>query len=88
MGFKTAATIQAELNRMAPPAREAMLGTLLAELIAHNNALVADLTALRTQYNGLLTKLDADAGVTDTNYNVLRAMAAPTATTIGDLASR
>lgn len=88
MGVKPAATVQAELNRMAPPAREAMLGTLLAELIANNNALVADLTALRTQYNGLLTKLDADAGVTDTNYTALRSMAAPTATTLGDLAAR
>lgn len=27
-----------------------------------------DLTELRTQFNALLAKLDADGGVTDTNY--------------------
>ena len=31
----------------------------------------ADLTALRTAHNTLATKLDNDAGVTDTNYNSL-----------------
>lgn len=32
------------------------------------DAALADLTALRTAFNTLVTKLNADAGVTDTNY--------------------
>lgn len=43
-----------ELNRMNPASNHAMLGDLLEEIITKQNALVA--------------KLDADAGVTDTNY--------------------
>lgn len=43
-----------ELNRMNPAANHAMLGDLLNEIIAKHNALAA--------------KLDADAGVTDTNF--------------------
>lgn len=42
------------LNRMNPAANMARLGTLLEEMI--------------TQHNDVLAKLDADAGVTDTNY--------------------
>lgn len=34
----------------------------------------ADLEALRTKHNATLTKLDLDAGVTDTNYNSLHAV--------------
>lgn len=43
-----------ELNRMAPAAAHAKLGDITDELINKHNALCA--------------KLDADAGVTDTNY--------------------
>jgi hypothetical protein len=32
------------------------------------DAALADLTALRTAFNTAMTKLNADAGVTDTNY--------------------
>ncbi|MGE0383417.1 MAG: hypothetical protein AB7N65_14205 [Vicinamibacterales bacterium] len=32
------------------------------------NAVLADLTALRTAVTAITAKLDADAGVTDTNY--------------------
>ena len=39
--------------------------------------LVALTTELRTDFNAVLTKLDADAGVTDTNYSATRAIAAP-----------
>lgn len=39
-------------------------------------ALVAELTAIRTAYATLTAKLDADAGVTDTNYTSLCAIAA------------
>ncbi len=33
-----------------------------------HEATLADLTALRTAFNTAMTKLNADAGVTDTNY--------------------
>lgn len=46
--------LQDELNRMNPAAGHAKLGDIINELITKHNALVA--------------KLDADAGVTDTNY--------------------
>lgn len=46
--------LQDELNRMNPAAGHAKLGDLLTEIITKHNALAA--------------KLDADAGVTDTNY--------------------
>lgn len=32
------------------------------------DALLTDITNLRTAFNTLVTKLNADAGVTDTNY--------------------
>jgi len=37
---------------------------------------------IKTDYNATLAKLDADAGVTDTNYVALRAIAAPDADTV------
>lgn len=46
--------LQDELNRMNPAAGHAKLGDLLHEII--------------TKHNALAVKLDADAGVTDTNY--------------------
>lgn len=45
-------------------------------------ALQADISALKTQYAGLLTKLDADAGVTDTDYHTNAATKAPTLLTL------
>ncbi len=42
------------LNRMNPPSHDASVGTALSEAI--------------TNFNALLAKLDADAGVTDTDY--------------------
>lgn len=35
-----------------------------------------DLASIRTKVNATLTKLDADAGVTDTNYSALNAIPA------------
>ena len=35
-----------------------------------------DLAALRVAHNAVVTKLDADAGVTDTNYAALHTVAA------------
>ena len=43
-----------ELNRMNPASNHAMLGDVIEEIITKHNALAA--------------KLDADAGVTDTNF--------------------
>lgn len=54
-------TVQAQLNRMNPTAFDAKLGDLLNDLI--------------TKHNALLAKLDADAGVTDTNYTALHSVA-------------
>ena len=39
-------------------------------------SLRAELDDIRTKYGQLLTKLDADGGVTDTNYASTRALAA------------
>lgn len=39
-----------------------------AVTLAFNDALVADLTTLRTAFNTLVTKLNADGGVTDADY--------------------
>lgn len=57
------------LNRCLPVAHRLGLGTLLKELIAQNNALRASLAAVTA-------KLDADAGVTDTNYTATAAIPA------------
>jgi len=40
----------------------------------HQKDLVATLTEMETNFNAVLTKLDADGGVTDTNYNSLWAV--------------
>jgi hypothetical protein len=39
-----------------------------AQTLAFNDAVVADLTALRAAFNAAITKLNADAGVTDADY--------------------
>lgn len=49
-----ARNLKDELNRMAPAAAHAKLGDLVDEIITKHNALAA--------------KLDADAGVTGTDY--------------------
>lgn len=56
MGLNTKGTgnRQDELNRCMPAAANVQLGTLLNDIV--------------TKHNALLAKLDADAGVTDTNY--------------------
>jgi hypothetical protein len=51
---------QDNLNRLTPGTAHVKLGDLLADIIAKHNALAA--------------KLDADAGVTDTNYSALHAI--------------
>lgn len=53
--------LQDELNRCMPAADHAKLGNLLNDLITAVNA---NTTAIKA----VAAKLDADAGVTDTNY--------------------
>lgn len=76
---RTAATLADELTRSMPAADRVQLGALLQDLIAAQNAQNTAVTAL-------LAKLDADAGVTDTNYAAL--IGADLPATVGDLASR
>ena len=40
-----------------------------AALVAEFNKLLADVTAIRTALVAITAKLDADGGVTDTDYN-------------------
>lgn len=49
--------VEADLNKAMPANDAVKLGTLLNELV--------------TNYNALLAKLNADVGVTDTNYAAL-----------------
>lgn len=85
---KTAAVKKDQLNRMAPAARDAQLGAVIEDLIAQNNALRADVSALRAKYNAALAKLDLDNGVTDTNYAALHAAPALTSVAVADLSTR
>jgi hypothetical protein len=64
MGKPNALGIDTEdqLNRAMPANARVKLGSILAELIAANNAQNAVIKAL-------VTKLNADAGVTDVNYS-------------------
>lgn len=56
--------------------------TIVTELKLDHNAIVVDITDIRTKFNAVLTKLDADAGVTDTNYSATQAASALTTTAI------
>jgi len=51
-------------------------------LVTIINALVTAVNELKTDFNATLTKLDADGGVTDTNYSALGAIAAASADTV------
>lgn len=80
---KTKAAIIDALNRCMPAARDAKLGTKLDQVIAACNALQADAVTHRTAYAALVTKLNADAGVTDTNYAAPAALTSAQVTDIG-----
>lgn len=54
-------TPRQKLNRLTPGAAEVLLGNIVNELITAVNQLIADKAVLEA-------KLNADAGVTDTNY--------------------
>lgn len=60
----------------------ASLKTLADELKADYGALLTDVTEVRTKLVATHAKLDADAGVTDTNYAATNNPAALTATSI------
>lgn len=58
----TKTTLKTRLNKSNPTNKVVKLGDVLDDLI--------------TKHNALLAKLDADAGVTDTNYTALHAVTA------------
>lgn len=66
----------------------AALQNLANDLKAKYNAQVALVNELKADFNALLAKLDADAGVTDTNYAATRSVAAQNAaaTAVADVA--
>jgi hypothetical protein len=47
---------------------------LTKDTVRRSSRLYAFLVDFATQYNAVLTKLDSDAGVTDTDYNSLHAI--------------
>jgi hypothetical protein len=76
------ATVVAQLN-IEPNVQRALrdVAVDLAALRTVANAAAVDLGVLRTAFNTAMTKLNADAGVTDTNYAAAAALtvaAAPT----------
>jgi len=79
MAKKSNSQHRRDLSRLAPAARDADLGQVVLDLITTVNA-------QRTTILALTAKLDADAGVTDTNYTATATAAL--APVIGDLASR
>lgn len=87
-GFTNATELQKQLNNLTPGAHHAKLGDVIVALITQVNAAIADQGNMRTAYAATLTKLDADAGVTDTNYHTVGAVAAATAATVGALGTR
>jgi hypothetical protein len=44
------------------------------DIVREWNQMAALVNELKSDFNALLTKLDADAGVTDTNYSSLRSI--------------
>lgn len=56
-------------------------GVSQAELVAALNTMQTALNALRADHNTLIAKLNADAGVTDTNYAASTAAAINVVTT-------
>ena len=84
----TPGTLQEKLNKLTPAAQKAGMGDVLAELITETNRLETQVAALTSKFNAVLAKLDADAGVTDTNYTSLQGASAFSAVTVKSLESR
>lgn len=72
--------VQDELNRLAPAAAHSGLGDIIYDLITAVNA---NITALKA----IAAKLDADAGVTDTNYASLNTNSLATIKTLATRAA-
>lgn len=72
--------VQDELNRLAPAAAHSGLGDIIYDLITAVNA---NITALKA----IAAKLDADAGVTDTNYASLNTNSLATINTLATRAA-
>lgn len=51
-------------------------------IVAVINQLQTLTSEIKSDYNAMLAKLDADAGVTDTNYASTRAVSSPDADTV------
>lgn len=78
MAAAKSGTRQDMLNKTTPGTAKVKLGDIIAELTSQVNALT-------TAHNALTAKLDADAGVTDTNYTSLTGV---TATTVVSMENR
>lgn len=72
------------LNRAMPIAKLVGLGTLLQEIVTALNAHTTAINALISDHNTLRAKLNADDGVTDTNYAASTATAQTALTDIND----
>lgn len=79
---------QDQLNRCMPVAADVKLGDVLADLITQSNRQSTAIANVVSKHNGLAAKLDADGGVTDTNYVSLQGATAFTAATVTDLETR
>ena len=67
---------QQKLNRSTPATADVGLGDIINDLIVICTAQNAAIAALKADHNTLVAKLNADAGVTDTNYAASTAAAA------------
>jgi hypothetical protein len=74
-------TNKGKLDNATPGTKDVGLGQIIDDLITAHNLLVTALNAVRADHNTLIAKLNADAGVTDTNYAVSTA-SAQTAVTV------
>lgn len=66
----------------APNVNISATGVSKASVMDFCIAIAAFFTELSADFNAVLTKLDGDSGVTDTNYNSTRAIAASLSTTV------
>lgn len=73
------------INAGSPESSERAALLAINELITDIEVLRAGLNTLATNFNATLTKLDADAGVTDVNYSSLQAVVRTSYDTASDL---
>jgi len=59
------------LNTMCPTVEDVRLGTKVDQLITLINEMRTDINVINDVVDGVLAKLDDDAGVTDVNYESL-----------------